>query len=141
MLKFIPVFLLILSNLTIKAQNNMANKVPYTPSLKVGEMVFISGQVGINPVTSQLSDSTFEAEIKQVMKNLKGQLDIYNLTFDDLISTIIYLKDMKNYAILNEIYGSYFKHRYPTRTCIAVSDLPANASVEISGIAHFKISQ
>ena len=138
MLKFIPVFLLILNSLTIKAQNTMANKVPFTPSLKVGEMVFISGQVGINPTTSQLSDSTFEAEVKQVMENLKVQLEIYNLTFEDLISTIIYLKDMKNYSNLNEIYGSYFKNRYPTRTCIAVTDLPANASVEISGIAHFK---
>lgn len=138
MLKFIPFFLLIASNLIIKAQNNMANKVPYTPSLKVGEMVFISGQVGINPATSQLSDSTFESEVKQVMENLKIQLEIYNLTFDDLISTIIYLKDMKNYSRLNEVYGSYFKTRFPTRTCIAVADLPANASIEISGIAHFK---
>lgn len=119
----------------------MANKVPYTPSLKVGEILFISGQVGINPTTSQLSDSTFEAEVKQVMENLKIQLEIYNLTFDDLTSTIIYLKDMKNYNKLNEIYGSYFKTRYPTRTCIAVADLPVNASVEISGIAHFKINQ
>ncbi|MDR6466142.1 Rid family detoxifying hydrolase [Chryseobacterium sediminis] len=141
MLKFIPVFLLILSNLTIKAQNTMANKVPFTPSLKVDELVFISGQVGINPATSQLSDSTFEAEVKQVMENLKAQLDIYNLTFDDLISTIIYLKDMKNYNKLNEIYGSYFKNRFPTRTCIAVADLPANASVEISGIAQYKIKK
>lgn len=141
MIRFIPVLIFILSHLTIKAQNNMANKVPYTPSLKVGEMVFISGQVGIDPTTAQLSDSTFEAEVKQVMENLKAQLTIYNLTFDELVSTIIYLKDMKNYSRFNEIYGSYFKNRYPTRTCIAVADLPANASVEISGIAHFKINQ
>jgi 2-iminobutanoate/2-iminopropanoate deaminase len=58
-----------------------------------------------------------------------------------MVSVIIYLKDMKQYDILNKVYGSYFKDRFPTRTCIAVSDLPAGASVEISGIAHFQSKQ
>lgn len=114
------------------------NKLPFSSSLKAGELLFVSGQVGINPATAKLSNATFEAEVKQVMDNLKNELKKHNLTMDDLVSTIIYLKDMKLYDRLNKVYGSYFTDRFPTRTCIAVADLPAGASVEISGVAHFQ---
>lgn len=116
----------------------MSIKLPFSSSLKVDNLVFISGQVGIDPQISKLCNTTFESEIRQVMSNILTQLKSYDLTLDDLISTVIYLKDMKNYSILNAVYGSYFKEKFPTRTCIAVFDLPANASVEISGIAHFQ---
>lgn len=116
----------------------MSNKRPFSSSLKVDNLVFVSGQVGIDPQILKLCNTTFETEVKQVMSNIQTQLKPYNLTLNDLISTIIYLKDMKNYPVLNTVYGSYFKERFPTRTCIAVADLPANASIEISGIAHFQ---
>ncbi|HMF72153.1 MAG TPA: RidA family protein [Flavitalea sp.] len=130
--------LVILLNLSLNAQSNMNNKIPLSPSLKVGDLLFISGQVGIDPTTSKLSDANFEAEVRQVMNNLQSQLKEHGLTLEHLASAIIYLKDMKNYSVLNEVYGSYFKDKFPTRTCIAVLDLPVKASVEISGIAHFK---
>jgi 2-iminobutanoate/2-iminopropanoate deaminase len=112
-------------------------KFPLSPSLKVGDLLFISGQVGIDPINSKLSDANFEAEVRQVMNNLHSQLKEHGLSLEHLASTVIYLKDMKNYSVLNEVYASYFKDKFPTRTCIAVLDLPVNASVEISGIAHF----
>lgn len=115
----------------------MSNKRPFSVSLKVDNLVFISGQIGIDPDIAKLSNATFETEIRQVMSNIQAQLTSYGLTLNDLVSTIIYLKDMANYIILNKVYGSYFKEKFPTRTCIAVLDLPANAAVEISGIAHF----
>ena len=130
--------LVILLNLSLNAQSNMNNKIPLSPSLKVGDLLFISGQVGIDPTTSKLSDANFEAEVRQVMNNLQSQLKEHGLTLEHLASAIIYLKDMKNYSVLNEVYGSYFRDKFPTRTCIAVLDLPVKASVEISGIAHFK---
>lgn len=130
--------LTIFSLFTIKAQTVMNQKIPLSSSLRIDNLLFLSGQVGIDPSTSKLSDTSFEAEVRQVMSNLQTQLKENGLSFDDLASTVIYLKDMKNYAALNEVYGSYFKDKFPTRTCIAVLDLPANASVEISGIAHFK---
>lgn len=123
-------------NFSLQAQETMSNKIPFSPSVKTGNLVFISGQVGINPKTAKLVDSSFEAELRQVMQNLKTQLDEHGLQFDDLVSTIIYLKDMDDYDMVNKIYGEYFKERYPSRTCIAVKDLPAKASVEISGIAE-----
>lgn len=132
---------LLFINLILNAQQKMKNTLPFTPSLQVDNLLFISGQVGINPETSTLTNENFDAEVKQVMENLKTQLQAHGLTLEDLVSTTIYLKDMKNYAALNERYSSYFENKYPTRTCIAVLDLPANASVEISGIAHFKTKE
>lgn len=116
----------------------MSNKLPFSSSLKVDNLLFVSRQVGIDPAISKLSNATFETEIRQVMSNLQTQLKSYGLTLNDLISTVIYLKEMKNFTVFNEVYGSYFKGKLPTRTFIAVLDLPLNASVEISGIAHFQ---
>lgn len=134
------IFILMLSvfSISVNAQENKETKLPFSSSLKAGELLFVSGQVGINPATSKLASESFEAEVQQVMENLKNELKKHNLTMDDLVSTIIYLKDMKYYDRLNKVYGGYFKDRFPTRTCIAVADLPAGASVEISGVAHFQ---
>ena len=99
--------------------------------------MYLSGQVGIDRATSKLINETFEAEVNQVMKNIDTQLKIHKLVMDDLVSIVIYLKDMKNYNAVNEVYRTYFKNRFPTRTCIAVADLPVNANVEISSIASF----
>ncbi|MVT08767.1 RidA family protein [Chitinophaga tropicalis] len=116
----------------------MSNKIPYSPSLKTNDLLFISGQVGIDPAISKLKNESFESELRQVMDNLLTELKAHGLSFQDLVSTVIYLKDMKQYTELNNVYGSYFNGTYPTRTCIAVTDLPVGASVEISGIAQLK---
>ena len=126
--------------LSLCAQDKPDNTPPVTSSVKAGNLVFISGKLGINPTTLKLSNITFEAEVAQTMENLKQELKIHGLELDDLVSVIIYLKDIKRYDVVNSIYKRYFNKKYPTRTCIAVADLPANASVEISGIAHIKNS-
>lgn len=115
----------------------MSQASPLSPFLRVENTLYISGQVGIDRSNGKLMNATFESEVTQVMINLQTHLKANDLTFDDLVSVIIYLKDMKNYDALNETYRKYFQSRFPTRTCIAVADLPANANVEISGIAHF----
>jgi len=114
---------------------------PISSSLQVGNLIFISGQVGIDPRTNTLLDTSFETEVYQIMENLASELHTYGLSLKDLISTTVYLKDMEHYAVLNEIYGSYFSENFPTRTCIAVANLPVNASVEISGIAYIRASE
>ena len=123
--------------LSIKAQQNTSSTAPISPFIKVDNMLYISGQVGIDRTTSKLVDSSFEAEVKQVMYNIDTQLKANKLGMDDLVSTIVYVKDMKNYNTVNEIYRTYFKDRFPTRTFIAVADLPVNANIEISAIASF----
>lgn len=72
------------------------------------------------------------------MENFKTEVKKHKLTMDDIVSTTIYLKDIKQYERLNKVYGSYFSKQFPTRTCIVVADLPVGASVEISGIAQFQ---
>ena len=131
--------IILLYTLSVKAQQQTKTPAsPISPSIRVENLLYISGQVGIDRSTSKLVDSNFSAEVKQVMFNIETQLKAHNLKMDDLVSTIIYLKDMKNYNLVNEIYSTYFKSRFPTRTCIAVADLPVNANIEISGIANFK---
>ena len=114
----------------------MKNKAPLSPSLRIENTVYISGQVGINPQTSKLYNDSFENEVKQMMENLKLQLEKNNGGLNNLVSVIAYLKSMKDYDTFNTIYSSYFGDKFPTRTCIAVLDLPLGASVEISGIAY-----
>lgn len=109
---------------------------PISSTLKVGNLVFISGQVGITPTTGTLISGNFEDEVKQTMENLQTELQAHDLNLEHLVSVIVYLKDMNNYKILNKIYASYFDGKFPTRTCITVANLPVNASVEISGIAY-----
>lgn len=137
MKKLLVTAIIFFTALSIKAQQNTSSSAPISPFIKVENMLYISGQVGIDRATSKLVDASFEAEVKQVMLNIETQLKANKLTMDDLVSTIVYLKDMKNYNVMNDIYRTYFKTRFPTRTCIAVADLPVNANIEIAAIASF----
>jgi 2-iminobutanoate/2-iminopropanoate deaminase len=137
MKKLLVTAVILFATLSIKAQQNTSSSAPISPFIKVENTLYISGQVGIDRSTSKLVDSSFEAEVKQVMYNIDTQLKANKLGMDDLVSTIVYVKDMKNYNTVNEIYRTYFKDRFPTRTFIAVADLPVNANIEISAIASF----
>jgi len=119
----------------IQQQKNIAATPPFSKTISVNDFVFISGQVGIDETTGKLVNSSFEAETRQVMKNIGALLQKEGLTFKDLVSVTIYLKSMSYYQLTNEIYTSYFTDILPTRVCVAVADLPANANIEISAIA------
>lgn len=138
MRKLLAIVIMICVSSWVKAQNTSPAPTPLSASLRVDNLLYISGQVGIDRSTGKLNNASFEAETHQVMTNLVNQLKAHQLTPDDLVSTIVYLKDMNQFEAVNKVYRTYFKDRFPTRTCIAVADLPAKASVEISGIAHFK---
>jgi 2-iminobutanoate/2-iminopropanoate deaminase len=110
---------------------------PYTDAVEAGGVLYVSGQIG--RANGQLVTESFQAEAHQVMKNVGEVLRKRMLTHDDLVSVTIYLKDMKNYAAINEVYRTYFRgSRLPARVCIAVAELPFNANVEIAGIAEVK---
>jgi reactive intermediate/imine deaminase len=116
-------------------QENIAAPLPFSKTIAANDFVFISGQVGIDETTGKLVNSSFEAETRQVIKNIGALLQKEGLAFIDLVSVTIYLKSMDHYQITNEIYTSYFTGILPTRVCIAVADLPAKANIEISAIA------
>ena len=108
---------------------------PYSQAVQVGDWIFLSGQIPIDPATGELNISSIEMEAKQVMENLKAVLKEANATFDSVVKTNIYLSDMSLFAAVNEVYGSYFTKDFPARETLAVKTLPKNVNVEISMIA------
>ncbi len=108
---------------------------PYSQSVKAGELLFVSGQIPLDPATNTLVNGGIIAETHQVMRNLKAILEEAKLTFEHVVKTTIFLSDMNLFTDVNEVYGSYFSGDYPARECVAVKTLPKNVAVEISVIA------
>lgn len=112
------------------------SKLPFSKAIASKGMLYISGQIGIDPATNALPSTGFEAEADQVMKNLGEVLHGFGLTYDNLVNVTIYLKSMGNYPATNTVYSQYFNGNFPSRVCIAVHDLPLNANIEIAAIAE-----
>lgn len=108
---------------------------PYNQSVKAGGMLFISGQIPINPATGELVSGDISMEAHQCMKNLAAILAEAKLTFEHVVKTTIFLSDMSLFAQVNEVYGSYFNGDYPARETVAVKGLPKGVNVEISMMA------
>ncbi len=108
---------------------------PYSQAVLLDSTLYISGQVAINPATQQVEATTVAEEAHQVMKNLEAVLRAAGLGFGDVAKTTIFLTDMNDFPVVNEIYGSYFSGDFPARETVQVSALPKNVHVEISMIA------
>ncbi|MCC4229681.1 MULTISPECIES: RidA family protein [Zunongwangia] len=120
----------------IKTDKAPAPIGPYNQAVKTGNMVFISGQIAINPSTGELETGDLETETKLVMENLKAILAEANCTFENVIKTSIFISDMNNFGKINEIYGTYFQaDTAPARETVEVANLPKFVNVEISAIA------
>jgi reactive intermediate/imine deaminase len=134
--QLIIVLLFIFSvNTNIVAQQNPINTTPFNKTFPVNDLIFISGQIGIDEATGKLVTSSFEAEAVQVMKNIEMLLKNEGLDFSDVANVTIYLKNMNNYQLTNKVYSAYFHTKFPARVCVAVMDLPFKANIEISAIA------
>lgn len=107
---------------------------PYSHGVLHGNMLFISGQVGKHPVTGEIP-STIEGQTERVMENLNGILTDAGMDFSDVVKTTIFMKDLNDFAVMNEIYGSRFTANFPARETVEVSRLPLDVIVEISMIA------
>ena len=120
----------------IKTDKAPAPIGPYNQAIKTGNMIFISGQIAINPATGELETGDLETETKLVMENLKAILTEASCTFENVIKTSIFISDMNNFAKINEIYGTYFQaETAPARETVEVANLPKFVNVEISAIA------
>ena len=108
---------------------------PYSQAIKSNGFLFVSGQIGLDPTTRKLVDGGFEAETVRIMENIKAVLEAADAKLSDIVNTTIYIKDMNNFAKVNEIYGKYFTGDFPARTTIGVDNLPGGASIEIAVIA------
>jgi 2-iminobutanoate/2-iminopropanoate deaminase len=103
---------------------------PFSTGVKTNGFLFLSGQVGIDE-GGKLADD-FDLEVRQIFRNIEAVLSEQKLTFDNIVSVTVYLKDMQNFKRLNDIYKTYFNGYYPSRTCIAVLELPLKANVEMT---------
>ena len=108
---------------------------PYSPGIDVGELVFVSGQIPLDPDTGKLVEGGISAQAKQSLENLKGVLAAAGLGFDHVVKTTIFLTRMADFAEVNEVYKGYVSEPYPARSTIAVAALPMGAQVEIEMIA------
>jgi 2-iminobutanoate/2-iminopropanoate deaminase len=109
---------------------------PYSQAILVGNTLYTSGQVALNPTTMELVLDNIETETKQVMQNLKAVLEAADMTFENVIKTTIFLTDMGDFANMNGVYSSYFDEKTaPARETVEVAGLPKNVNVEISMIA------
>jgi 2-iminobutanoate/2-iminopropanoate deaminase len=108
---------------------------PYSQAIQAGNMLFISGQIALQRSTGKMIADTIENETKQVMSNLKDVLHAAGMDFSNVVKTSIFLKDMNNFPLVNEVYGGYFSEQPPARETVEVSRLPKDANVEISFIA------
>lgn len=108
---------------------------PYSQAVKINGMLFTSGQIAINPNTNDLEIDDLTHETRLVMSNLKAVLREAKMDFSNVIKTSIFLKDMNDFVLINEIYASYFDGKYPARETVQVAKLPKDVNVEISMIA------
>lgn len=108
---------------------------PYSQAIALGDLIFTSGQIGINPKTGKIEADTIEGQTEQVCKNLKAVLEKAGSCLDNTVKTTCFLADIADFAKFNEVYGNYFTSK-PARSCVAVKQLPKGALVEVEVIAH-----
>jgi 2-iminobutanoate/2-iminopropanoate deaminase len=109
---------------------------PYTQAIRLGSLLFVSGQTPIEPESGQMASGGIEVETRRVLENVKAILGAAGATLDDVVKTTIFLKDMNQFQAVNTVYASYFKPPYPARSTVEVSRLPRDARVEIECIAN-----
>jgi 2-iminobutanoate/2-iminopropanoate deaminase len=108
---------------------------PYSQAVKVGNTLYVSGQIAINPATGSLETINILRETNQVMHNIMVILETAGMNLSDIVKTTIYLSDMNNFSSVNEVYSEYFTGDFPARETVQVSRLPKDVNVEISVVA------
>jgi 2-iminobutanoate/2-iminopropanoate deaminase len=109
---------------------------PYSQAIRSGDLVFCSGQVGLDPATGELVEGGVEAQAERALKSLAAVLDAAGLTFDDVVKTTIFLADVGDFAAVNAVYGRHMPDPPPARSTVGVGGLPKGALVEIEMTAH-----
>lgn len=108
---------------------------PYNQAIKAGSTLFISGQIALNPETGQIEKEDITSETHRVMQNLRAILTEAGMDFSDVVKTTIFIMDMNDFSLINEVYGKYFSGYFPARETVQVAALPKGVNVEISMIA------
>lgn len=123
-----------MSKVAISSDAAPAALGPYSAGVKAGGMVFLSGQLGLDPKTGQLADGVV-AQAEQSLENIEALLAAAGSALDNVVKTTVFLADIADFAAINEVYASKFPEPYPARSAVQVGALPAGALVEIEVIA------
>jgi len=110
---------------------------PYSAAVRTGQLLFVSGQIALDPATGQMVDGDIAAQTRRVMENLGALLKAGGLTFASVVRTTIFLADMNDFAKVNDVYGKYFSEPFPARATVQVARLPRDAKVEIDVVASY----
>lgn len=108
---------------------------PYSQAVRAGQLVFLSGQVPMDPASGSLIDGDIAAQTRRVFENLGAVLKAAGLTFANVVRTTVFLADMNDFAAMNQVYATYFSEPYPARSTVQAARLPRDARVEIDVIA------
>ena len=124
-----------MANTIITSTDAPAPIGPYNQAILANGILFVSGQIALNPISGDLIQEDIETETHQVMKNLQAILQAAGLSFEQVVKCTIFVKDLGNFGKINGVYGSYFSQNAPARETVEVSRLPKGVNVEISCMA------
>lgn len=110
---------------------------PYSPAIRAGQLLFISGQISIEPRSGRFMAGDIKAETRRVLENIGALLTAGGLDYSAVVRTTVFLADMNDFAAMNEVYGGFFDEPYPARATVQVARLPRDARVEIDAIASY----
>ena len=120
----------------ISTSNAPAAIGPYSQAVKAGNLLFISGQIPLDPATGNLVEGDVTVQAQRVFENVKAILAEAGATFDNVVKTTVFLKDMNDFAAMNAVYGQYYAENCPARSAVEVGRLPKDVLVEIETIAY-----
>lgn len=122
-------------SITVNTEKAPAAIGPYSQAIIIGDLVFTSGQIPINPETGDLTETNISAQVEQACKNISAVLEAAGSSIEKTVKTVCFLQNMEDFTAFNEVYAKYFVSK-PARSCVAVKALPKGALVEIEAIAE-----
>ena len=120
---------------TISSNNAPVAVGPYSPAIRAGDFIYISGQLPIDPTTGKLVSDDIRIQTEQVLRNIEALLTEAGLNMSYVLKTTVYVKNMEDFAAMNEVYARFFQKPFPARSAVAVKDIALNAKVEIEAFA------
>ena len=108
---------------------------PYSQAVKIGEMVFVSGQIPLDPLSGNLIEGDIKAQTRQVLKNVSAVLSAAGTSLDRVVKTTVFITNMNDFSLMNEVYAEFFTSMPPARACVEVSRLPKDVLVEVEAVA------
>lgn len=111
---------------------------PYSQGIKAGQFIFISGQIPMDPQTGEMLKDDIQAQTKQVLENLQAVVSQAGCTLQDVVKTTVFLRNIDDFSLVNDVYGRYFSVNPPARSCVEVSRLPKDVDIEIEAVVYQK---